>query len=107
TRVRADRPHGCDAFNYPSQSAVAAWNVSLPWGLSARTRVGAIQRLARDPYGLWDAYLAYNRGRVRPFLQFTNLTSTVYEEIQGVAMPKRGVVGGIDIVVFSRRQTNH
>src|SRR6266849_6785280 len=42
------------AFNYPSQSAVAAWQVSLPWGLAARTRVGAIQRLARDPYGLWD-----------------------------------------------------
>ena len=89
------------AFNYPSQSALAAWNVSLPWGLSARTRVGAIQRLARDPYGLWDAYLAYNRGRVRPFLQFTNLTSTVYEEIQGVRMPKRGVVGGVEIALFS------
>ena len=89
------------AFNYPSQSAVAAWQVSLPWGLAARTRIGAIQRLDRDPYGLWDAYLAYNRGRVRPFLQFSNLTSTVYEEIQGVRMPKRGVVGGVEIVVFS------
>jgi iron complex outermembrane receptor protein len=89
------------AFNYPSQSAVAAWQVSLPWGLAARTRVGAIQRLARDPYGLWDAYLAYNRGRVRPFLQFSNLTSTVYEEIQGVRMPKRGIVGGVEIAVFS------
>jgi len=90
------------AFNYPSQSAVAAWQVSLPWGLAARTRVGAIQRLARDPYGLWDAYLAYNRGRVRPFLQFSNLTSTVYEEIQGVRMPKRSIVGGVEIAVFSR-----
>ena len=76
--------------------------MSLPWGLAARTRVGAIQRLARDPYGLWDAYLAYNRGRVRPFLQFSNLTSTVYEEIQGVRMPKRGIVGGVEIAVFSR-----
>ena len=63
--------------------------------------MGAIQRLARDPYGLWDAYLAYNRGRVRPFLQFTNLTSTLYEEIQGVRMPKRGIVGGVEIAVFS------
>jgi iron complex outermembrane receptor protein len=90
------------AFNYPSQSAVASWQVALPWGLAARTRIGATQRLARDPYAIWDAYLAYDHGRVRPFLQFTNLTSTVYEEIQGVAMPKRGVVGGVEIRVFSK-----
>jgi len=89
------------AFNYPSQSAVASWQVALPMGLAARTRIGATQRLARDPYGLWDVYVAYTRGRVRPFLQFTNLTSTVYEEIQGVAMPKRGVVGGIELVLLS------
>ena len=90
------------AFNYPSQSAVASWQVSLPMGLSARTRIGATQRLARDPYALWDVYVAYNRGRIRPFLQFSNLTNTVYEEIQGVAMPTRGVVGGIEIAVFSK-----
>jgi outer membrane cobalamin receptor len=88
------------AFNYPSQSAVASWQAAMPWGLAARMRVGAVQRLAREPYGLCDASVASNRGRVRPFLQFTNLTSTVYEDIQGVAMPKRGVVGGVEVVVF-------
>jgi len=91
------------AFNYPSQSAVAAWQVSLPWGMGIRSRVGVVQRLERDPYGLWDVYLAYKRGRVHPFLQFSNLTNTVYEEIEGVAMPKRGIVGGVEIVVFSRK----
>jgi len=90
------------AFNYPSQSAVASWQGSLPWGLLARTRVGVIQRLDIDPYALWDVYVTYNRGRVHPFLQFTNLTNTVYQEIQGVALPKRGVVGGVEIAVFSR-----
>jgi iron complex outermembrane receptor protein len=89
------------AFNYPSQSAVASWQASLPMGMSVRTRVGAVQRLQRDPYALWDVYLAHSEGRVRPFLQFTNLTNTVYEEIQGVGMPKRGVVGGVEIAVFS------
>ena len=89
------------AFNYPSQSAVASWQGSLPCGLSARTRIGATQRLARDAYALWDVNLAYNHGRVRPFLQFSNLTNTVYQEIQGVAMPQRGVVGGVEITVFS------
>ncbi|HTM48970.1 MAG TPA: TonB-dependent receptor [Bryobacteraceae bacterium] len=90
------------AFNYPSQSAIAAWQIALPWGLSARTRVGAVQRLERDPYGIWDAYLAYGRGRIHPFLQFTNLTSAVYEEILGVRMPKRGVVGGVEIAFLTR-----
>ena len=81
---------------------MASWQASLPWGLMARTRIGATQRLARNPYGVWDVYLAHNRGRVHPFLQFTNLTSTGYEEILGVAMPKRGVVGGVEVAIFSR-----
>jgi iron complex outermembrane receptor protein len=71
--------------------------------MGIRSRVGVIQRLERDPYGLWDVYLAYNRGRVHPFLQFSNLTNTVYQEIEGVAMPKRSIVGGVEIVVFSRK----
>ena len=39
-------------------------------------------------------------GRVRPFLQLTNITSTVYQEIPLVAMPKRGVIGGVELYVF-------
>jgi iron complex outermembrane receptor protein len=92
------------AFNFPSNSAVAAWQVSLPWGISARTRVGALQRLERDTYALWDVYLAENRGRVHPFFQLTNLTNTLYEEIQGVPSPKRGVVGGVEIAVFGQKK---
>jgi iron complex outermembrane receptor protein len=34
------------------------------------------------------------RGRVRLFLQFANLTSTRYQEIAGVDMPGRSVIGG-------------
>jgi iron complex outermembrane recepter protein len=87
------------AFNYPSSSAVASWQVALPWGLAARTRIGALQRLERDPYALWDVYVAETRGHVRPFVQLTNLTNTVYQEIQGVTMPRRGVVGGVEIAI--------
>ena len=90
------------AFNFPSNSAVASWQVALPWGIAARTRVGALQRLDQSTYALWDVYLAETRGRVHPFLQFTNLTNTVYQEIQGVPMPKRGVLGGVEIAVFTR-----
>ncbi len=88
------------AFNFPSNSAVAAWQMSLPWSLSARTRIGVLQRLGAQAYGLWDVYLAETRGRVHPFVQLTNLTGTAYQELQNVPMPGRAVVGGIEIVVF-------
>lgn len=92
------------AFNFPSNLAVASWQVSLPWGISARTRVGALQRLERDTYALWDIYLAATRGRIHPFLQFTNLINTAYQEIRGVPMPGRGVVGGVELAVFTRKK---
>jgi iron complex outermembrane receptor protein len=87
-------------FNYPSHAAVASWQAPLPGGLMGRTRLGVTQRFARDPYALLDLYLARRSGRLRPFLQFTNLTDTFYQEILGVAMPGRGVIGGIELVVF-------
>jgi iron complex outermembrane receptor protein len=85
-------------FNYPVQSAVVEWRGAVGQHLVARTRIGAINRLARSPYGLWDASAAWATGRIRPFIQLTNLTSTVYEEIPNVAMPKRGVLGGLEFV---------
>lgn len=88
-------------FNYPKHSGVASWQASLPGNMLVRTRLGVLDRRARDTYALWDIYGAYGRGRVRPFLQFTNLTSTRYEEIPGIAMPGRAVVGGVEIAVVS------
>ena len=87
-------------FNYPTHSGIAGWQSSLPGGLLARVRVGAVQRYARNVYGVADVYVARTKGRVHPFIQLTNLTDTLYQEIFGVAMPGRGVMGGIDVVVF-------
>jgi iron complex outermembrane receptor protein len=87
---------------YPSHEALVAWEGSIKKGVLLRTRVGALQRYNRDPYGLWDVYAAYSRGRVHPFLQLTNVSNTVYTEIAGVAMPKRSVFGGIEISFRSR-----
>jgi iron complex outermembrane receptor protein len=72
----------------------------LPYGLLVRTRVGALERLEREPYAVWDLYLARNARRIRPFVQFTNLNGAVYQEIPGVAMPGRAIVGGIEFAVF-------
>ena len=88
-------------FNYPINNAVVAWQGSLGQ-LAMRVRVGATDRYARDPYGIWDASIARIQGHVRPFLQFTNITGTVYQEISGVAMPKFGILGGIEVVARMR-----
>ena len=63
-------------FNYPTQSAVAAWESDIRRVLVLRTRVGAVARRARDPYALWDFNAAFTRGRVHPFVQLANITST-------------------------------
>jgi iron complex outermembrane recepter protein len=89
-------------FNYPAHSGVAAWTGSFG-GLVARTRAGVLDRRARDPYGLFEVSVAWSRGRVRPFLQFANLTSTSYQEIAGVDMPGRSVIGGLEIVIFGKK----
>jgi iron complex outermembrane receptor protein len=83
-------------FNYPSHNAAVSWQAVLPGGFVARTRVGVLKRYGRDPYALWDVYIAERRGRWSPFVQLTNLTATEYEEIPGVAMPGRAVVIGVD-----------
>lgn len=90
-------------FNYPAHSGVFSWQAALPHGMIARTRIGALQRHQRDPYGLLDVYAAWNRTRIRPFLQLSNVTSTSYEEIPRVAMPGRSVVGGVELRVFGSR----
>ena len=86
-------------FNYPSQSAVAEWRGSFTHHLLARTRVGALNRRGRDPYALWDIYGAWGEHALRPFVQLTNITATHYEEIPGIVMPGRAVVGGVEWAV--------
>lgn len=86
-------------FNYPSQSGVIAWQAALPHGIAARSRVAVLNRLGRPAYTLVDASAAYGQGRIRPFLQLTNLAGARYEEIMGVAMPGRGIVGGLEFIL--------
>jgi iron complex outermembrane receptor protein len=87
---------------YPSHEATASWEGSVKGGLTLRTRIGAMQRYNANPYGLWDFYAAYSRSRLHPFLQLTNITNTVYQEVAGVAMPKRAILGGIEFRLRDR-----
>ncbi|MBC8165391.1 MAG: TonB-dependent receptor, partial [Bryobacteraceae bacterium] len=90
-------------FNYPVNSGLIAWQGELGGGFLARTRIGIVERFNRDPYAVWDFYAAFSRTRFRPFLQFTNLTATRYEEIPGVRMQGRAIVGGVELVAFGGR----
>ena len=90
-------------FNYPTHNAYVGWLGNLGHQLTARTRVGVTQRYQRDAYALWDFAIARDEGRIRPYLQLTNLTDTAYQEILGIPMPGRAVIGGVELIVFSRK----
>jgi iron complex outermembrane receptor protein len=85
------------AFNYPVHNATVGWTGMLPGGISARTRIGAMQRVGQNAYAVWDVYAARAAGHLRPFLQLTNLTNADYQEVTGVTMPGRTAIGGVEI----------
>jgi iron complex outermembrane receptor protein len=75
----------------------------LPRGIVARTRIGVLQRYAASSYALWDASAAYTRSRLHPYIQLSNITSTGYQQIQGVVMPGRSYIAGCEMVVALRK----
>ncbi|MBA3973447.1 MAG: TonB-dependent receptor [Candidatus Solibacter sp.] len=86
------------AFNYAVHSGVFSWTANLAGSSALRSRVGAIDRFGRGAYGVWELSATRAFGRVRPYVQFGNLTDTRYEEIVGVRMPGRSVIGGVELV---------
>jgi iron complex outermembrane receptor protein len=91
-------------FNYPSQQAVINWQILTRGNLLARTQIGVLNRYQQPAYGLWNAYAAWTRWRVRPYLQLTNLTDTIYEEVPSVTMPGRAFVAGIEICAICKER---
>ena len=89
-------------FEYPSNNAVFSWTGQIKDQVGFRTRVGVVQRVGRDPYPLWDMAFCRTVGRVRPYLQLSNLSNTEFQEIPGVDMPGRSIIGGVELV-FSRK----
>jgi len=64
--------------------------------------VGALERKERDPYVLCEIYAAMPHGKVHPFLQVSNVANTSYAEVQGVVMPGRQIMGGVELVLRKR-----
>ena len=83
------------AFNYPEHNASATW-WSTAYGFDSRFRVSAVQRYGGNPYPLVEWTVGREFRCVKPYVQLTNLTDTKYHEISGVAMPGRGVMGGVE-----------
>ncbi len=90
------------AFNFPSNQGVAAWRVSLPWGVIARTRVGALQRLGQDAYALWDVYVGQH-ARPRPSVPAAVPTSLtpLTRKSRACRCLGRGVIGGVEIAFLA------
>lgn len=94
------------AFNYAAQNAVFAWTGTLPgaWGrqITAHTQLNVVQKTTQVAYPLWDVVVSRNTGTVRPYLRLLNLSNTGYEEIPGVTMQGRTIMGGMEIVLRRR-----
>ncbi|MGH9529150.1 MAG: TonB-dependent receptor plug domain-containing protein, partial [Terriglobales bacterium] len=91
-------------FNYPVADAVVAWQGTLPGKLIARSRLGIASRYSSDPYGVWDADIGREFQHVAAHLSFSNISDTQYEEIQGIIMPGRSVIFGMDLFIRKKRR---
>jgi iron complex outermembrane recepter protein len=89
-------------FNYPIDEGVISWQGALPGHFVARTRIGVTHRFDRDPYGIWDAAVGREFRNVAAHLGLSNLTSTQYQEIEGVVMPGRSLVFGLDFFMAKK-----
>jgi iron complex outermembrane receptor protein len=89
-------------FNYPSQQAILGWQRTSVRGLQTRIRVGVTNQEQRPAYTVVDAYAAYTRSPLHPYLRVTNLTDASYQPVLGVVMPGRAFLAGLEWNVLSR-----
>jgi iron complex outermembrane receptor protein len=85
-------------FNYPYHQAALSWSSQPLSQISLYSRLGVVQRVGIDPYAVWDLTASRSQGRVRPFIQLSNLSDSKYQEIAGVDMPGRSIVVGMELV---------
>ncbi|HWR35906.1 MAG TPA: TonB-dependent receptor [Clostridia bacterium] len=81
---------------HPVKQGTLEWRGLLPARLELRSRLGVTERIDRATYPLMEVSATRQFGALRPYIQLTNATSTGYEEIQGVRMPGRQIVLGVE-----------
>jgi iron complex outermembrane receptor protein len=82
-------------FNYPVQNIHASWSSALGRDFVLTNAVEIAQRYQQTVYPVWNATVTHDTGKLRPYLRFTNLSNTGYQEITGVNMPPRTIMGGV------------
>lgn len=90
--------HGLESeyvFNYPVQNIHASWSSALGHNFVLTNAVEIVERYQQTVYPVWNATLTHDAGRLRPYLRFNNLSNTGYQEITGVNMPPRTIMGGV------------
>lgn len=93
------------ALNYPVENLHASWTVALKDALTVTNSVAIVKDYQQPgnmawnaaPYPVWNAAVARDAGKLRPYLRLENLSNTGYQEISGVAMPGRSIAGGVSL----------
>lgn len=97
--------HGLESeyvFNYPVENIHAEWRWALGHNFAIDNVVQLAERYQQTVYPVWNVEATHAAGRVQPYLRLTNLSNTGYQEITGVNMPSRTIVGGIAIALGRR-----
>ena len=84
-------------FNYPVNNASLVGTHTWSGGYLLETRIGVTQRYQQSPYAVWGLAFAKESGLLRPYLRLSNITNTGYQEVEGVQMPGREVVAGLEL----------
>ncbi len=94
--------HGLESeyvFNYPVENIHASWTWAMGHDIVLTNAVQLAQRYQQTVYPVWNATLTRDAWRVRPYLRLMNASNTGYQEITGVNMPPRTIMGGIAVQV--------
>ena len=94
--------HGLESeyvFNYPVENVHASWSWAMGHQIVLTNAVQLAERYQQTVYPVWNATLTRDTWKVRPYLRLMNASNTGYQEISGVNMPPRTIMGGIAVQV--------
>lgn len=94
--------HGLESeyvFNYPVENVHASWTWAMGHDIVLTNSVQLAERYQQTVYPVWNATLTRDAWKVRPYLRLMNASNTGYQEISGVNMPPRTIMGGIAVQV--------
>ena len=61
-----------------------------------------MQQTGRTAYPLWSVALTRTRGLIRPYLRIDDLANVSYQQLPGVPLPGRTIMGGVTLT-WSKR----